>query len=425
MSFKIDDPKANIKNIMHGFFLAVAVTVAEPSTILPLLVHHFSDSVVVVGLFASLLKGGAIAVQMFAAFYAQEYVKVMPYMRMVFFFRWFSWFLIGLAIYLVGDSNKSLTLFLIGIGLFGFSFTAGFGAIYFKEIIAKVFSKKYRGKTMANRQIWTAVGTILSGGVAGYVLQNYEPPLNYAYLFMVSSFLMAIGFIAFGTIEEPEKRTIRKREDSFMKFLKNSFLILKEDKRLKLQIFVIFLGFSYLLAYPFVILKANETLKLSGWMIGGFITIQMTGSIIGSFFIWRRLHNYKKMLKLSFIFAILAFIVALMASYFSSAGSAISNNNNPLMAMLYIDNPIILYGLVFLLFGFAMDGFSISGMNLIFEIAPEDKRPIYTALQSNLTSVGLFFPLLGGVIIKFFGYNTLYIVTIFMIGAGFYLSREL
>jgi len=425
MSFKIDDPKANIKNIMHGFFLAVAVTVAEPSTILPLLVHHFSDSVVVVGLFASLLKGGAIAVQMFAAFYAQEYVKVMPYMRMVFFFRWFSWFLIGLAIYLVGDSNKSLTLFLIGIGLFGFSFTAGFGAIYFKEIIAKVFSKKYRGKTMANRQIWTAVGTILSGGVAGYVLQNYEPPLNYAYLFMVSSFLMAIGFIAFGTIEEPEKRTIRKREDSFMKFLKNSFLILKEDKRLKLQIFVIFLGFSYLLAYPFVILKANETLKLSGWMIGGFITIQMTGSIIGSFFIWRRLHNYKKMLKLSFIFAILAFIVALMASYFSSVGSAISNNNNPLMAMLYIDNPIILYGLVFLLFGFAMDGFSISGMNLIFEIAPEDKRPIYTALQSNLTSVGLFFPLLGGVIIKFFGYNTLYIVTIFMIGAGLYLSRKL
>jgi hypothetical protein len=32
-----------------------------------------------VGVFASLLKGGAIMVQLFAAFYAQEYVKVMPY----------------------------------------------------------------------------------------------------------------------------------------------------------------------------------------------------------------------------------------------------------------------------------------------------------------------------------------------------------
>jgi len=399
--FQINSPKANIRNIMHGFFLAVAVTVAEPSTILPLIVHHFSDSVIAVGIFASLLKGGAIAVQMFAAFYAQEYTRVMPYMRIVFFFRWFSWFLIGIAIYFVGDSNKTLTLWLIGIGLFGFSFTAGFGAIYFKELIAKVFSKEYRGRTMANRQIFTAIGSILSGGVAGYVLQNYQAPLNYAYLFMVSSFLMAIGFIAFGTIEEPEKKSIRKKEDSFLKFLKNSFALLKEDIRLKNQIIVILLGFSYLISYPFVILKANQTFDLTGWMIGGFITIQMIGSIIGSFFIWRKMSNYKLMLRLSFIFAIVSFIVAFFANNF------------------------YMYAFTFLFFGFAMDGFSISGMNLVFEIAPEDKRPIYTALQSNITSIGLFFPILGGIILKYLGYNVLYLITIFMIFLGLYLTKRL
>jgi len=399
--FKINDPKANIKNVMHGFFLAVAVTVAEPSTILPLIVHHFSDSVIAVGLFASLLKGGAIAVQMFAAFYAQEYTRVLPYLRMVFFFRWFSWFLIGLAIYFVGDSNKTLTLWLIGIGLFGFSFTAGFGAIYFKEIMAKVFSKEYRGRTMANRQIFTAIGSILSGGVAGYVLEHFEAPLNYAYLFMVSSFLMAIGFIAFGTIEEPEKQFTRKKEDSFILFLKNSFGLLKEDKRLKNQIIILLLGFSYLLSYPFVILKANKSFDLTGWMLGGFITIQMIGSIIGSFFIWRKMHNYKLMLRLSFIFAITSFFIAFFA-------------NTP-----------IFYGLVFLFFGLAMDGFSISGMNLVFEIAPEDKRPIYTALQSNITSLGLFFPILGGFILEYAGYSVLYSITIFMIGLGLYLTKRL
>jgi MFS family permease len=401
MSFKINDPKANIKNIMHGFFLAVAVTVAEPSTILPLIIHHFSNSVIMVGVFASLLKGGAIAVQMVAAFYAQEYIKVMPYMRLVFFFRWFSWFLIGLAIYFVGDSNKTLTLWLIGIGLFGFSFTAGFGAIYFKELLAKVFSKEYRGRTMANRQIFTAIGSILSGGVAGYVLQNYEAPLNYAYLFMVSSFLMAIGFVAFGTIEEPEKQSIRKKEDSFGEFLKNSLAILKSDDRLKNQIIIIFLGFSYLLAYPFVILKANKSFTLTGWMVGGFITIQMIGSIVGSFFLWRKIHNYKLMLQTSFVFVIIAFCVALFANNFYA------------------------YGAVFLFFGLAMDGFSIGGMNLVFDIAPEDKRPIYTALQSNITSVGLFFPILGGYILKFANYNVLYLITIFLISLGLYLTKRL
>jgi len=399
--FKINDPKANIKNVMHGFFLAIAVTVAEPSTILPLIVHHFSNSVILVGIFASLLKGGAIAVQLFAAFYAQSYTKVMPYMRMVFFFRWFSWFLIGVAIYFVGDSNKTLTLWLIGIGLFGFSFTAGFGAIYFKEILAKVFSKDYRGRTMANRQIFTAIGSILSGGVAGYVLEHFEAPLNYAYLFMVSSFLMAIGFVAFSTIEEPEKKNIREKEKSFLEFLKNSAKILKEDKRLKNQIIVILLGFSFLFSYPFVILKANHSFTLSGWMLGGFITIQMIGSIIGSFFIWRRLKNYKFMMQLSFVFVIIAFLVAFFA-------------NNP-----------YLYGVVFFFFGLAMDGFGISGMNLVFEIAPEDKRPIYTALQSNITSIGLFFPIVGGFILKYLGYNFLYIFTILMISLGLYLTKRI
>jgi hypothetical protein len=49
----------------------------------------------------------------------------------------------------------------------------------------------------------------------------------------------------------------------------------------------------------------------------------------------------------------------------------------------------------------AIDGFNIRGMNLVIEIAPEDKRPTYTALQTTIASFGLFFPILGGVILTF------------------------
>ena len=74
--FQIDNPKNNYKNIAHAFFLSLAITIAEPSTILPLMVHHFSQSAVIVGLFVSLLRGGAIAVQLYAAFYAQAYKSI-------------------------------------------------------------------------------------------------------------------------------------------------------------------------------------------------------------------------------------------------------------------------------------------------------------------------------------------------------------
>jgi len=400
--FIIDSSKNNIKNVVHAFFLSLAITIAEPSTILPLMVHHFSDSVIIVGIFASLLRGGAIMIQLYAAFHAQAYKRVMPYLSKVFFFRWISWFGIGLSIYFIGDSNKALTLFFIGLGLFFFSFTAGFGAIYFKELQAKLFSKKYRGKTMANRQIAGSIASIISGGVAGYVLNNYDAPLNYAYLFMVSSVFMIIGFGTFITIEEPEKEHISTKEKNFKLFIANAIGLLKQDKRLQRQIIAIFLSFSYFLSMPFVILNAHSSFTLTGWMLGGFITIQMLGSIAGSTFLWRKIHNYEKMLSLSFIFMICAFVIALFAK------------------------DVYAYGAIFFLFGIALDGFNISGMNMVIEIAPEDKRPIYTALQTNITSLGLFFPILGGVILKVVGsYSFIYLVSIGLLVLGFYFSRGL
>ena len=400
--FKIDDPRNNNKNVIHAFFLALAITIAEPSTILPLMVHHFSDSVIVVGFFASLLRGGAIMIQLYAAFHAQAYRRVLPYLGRVFFFRWISWFSIGLSIFFIGDSNKSLTLFFIGLGLFFFSFTAGFGAIYFKELQAKLFSKSYRGKTMANRQVAGSIASIVSGGVAGYVLNHYDAPLNYAYLFMVSSLFMVIGFTTFMTIEEPVKENVSIKEKHFKTFIQNATELLKQDRRLQRQILAIFLSFSYFLSMPFVILHANSSFTLTGWMLGGFITVQMLGSIIGSTFVWRRILDYEKMLSYSFLFMMLAFILALIA------------------------DSVYMYAFIFLLFGMALDGFSIAGMNLVIEIAPEEKRPVYTALQTNLSSLGLFFPVLGGIILKYVGsYTVIYLLSIFLLGIGFLISRKL
>ncbi|NOZ90691.1 MAG: MFS transporter [Epsilonproteobacteria bacterium] len=400
--YKVDNPKNNYKNVTHAFFLALAITIAEPSTILPLIIHHFSDSVVMVGIFTSLLRGGAITIQLYAAFHAQAYKRVLPYLGKVFFFRFLSWFTIGASIYFIGDSNKPLTLFFIGVGLFFFSFTAGFGAIYFKELQAKIFSKEYRGKTMANRQIAGAIASIISGGVAGYVLNNFQAPQSYAYLFMVSSLFMAIGFGTFITIDEPPKEKISKKEKNFKLFIKNAIKIFKQDKRLQKQILAIFLSFSYLISMPFVILKANSSFELTGWALGGFITVQMIGSILGSSLLWRRISDYEKMLSLAFVFVILAFCIALVA------------------------NNIYSYALIFLFLGIGLDGFNNSSMNLVIEIAPEDKRPIYTAIQTNLVSFGLFFPILGGLLLKTINsYNLIYGLSITLLAIGLWVSLKL
>ena len=77
----------HLKNILHGFFLAVGTTVAEPATILPLMVNYFGGSAVLVGFFSALLRGGAVIMQLFAAFKAQHYARMLPYLRIVFLFK--------------------------------------------------------------------------------------------------------------------------------------------------------------------------------------------------------------------------------------------------------------------------------------------------------------------------------------------------
>ena len=232
----IQDKKSNhIRNILHGFFLTLGVTIAEPQTILPLMISHFGGGSILIGFFSSLLRGGAILVQLYAAFHAQSYPKMMPYFRKVLITRFLAWFFIGVAILTVGNNHPTLTLFLIGIGLFIFSFSAGFGAIYFKEITAKIFSHKFRGKTMSVRQFFSGLAAIISGSIVGYILVHFQAPLSYGILFIASAFIMGLGYISIGTIDEPIKTNVSKKEKSFKLFVKNAMKLLKSDKQLQTQ----------------------------------------------------------------------------------------------------------------------------------------------------------------------------------------------
>jgi len=391
------------KNIIHGFFVSIATTIAEANTILPLMVTFFGGSAILVGIFSSLLRGGAIFVQLYAAFHAQSYTHMQKYMRRVFLYRFLAWFFIGFSILLFGESSPNITLFCIGLGLFIFSFSAGFGAIYFKEIIAKIFTKEFRGKSMAIRQFFAGFASLLSGASAGFIMNTYEAPISYGILFIVSSLLMSIGFFAFGTISEPIKQNISKKEKSFKEFLKNSIIILKKDKKLQIQIITFLLSYSYLFSLPFIILDAATKINLNGVAIASIITVQMLGSMLSNI-LWGKLSYMNKNKLIINIIIILHILVLILALNFYS---------------LYI------YMFMFFLVGASLDGFRLSSTNLLINISPEDKRPVYTAIQANIISIGIFFSIVGGFILHYTSYNFLYIFTITLLFISYIFSLKL
>jgi len=393
----------HIKNILHGFFLSIGTTIAEPSTILPLIINYFGGSSLLVGFFAALLRGGAVIVQLFAAFHAQTYQLMLPYLRRVFFIRFLSWFFIGIAILFFGKDSPNLTLTSIGIGLFIFSFSAGFAAIYFRDIMGKIFSHKFRGKTMAYRQFFAAVGGLVSGALAAWILESFEPPYSYGYLFIISSFIMGFGYLAFSLVDEPIKKEVSKKEKSFKEFLHNSHTLLKADFALQTQIKTFLLAYGYLIALPFIILDAQQKIDLDGIAIGSLITTQMVGAMLSNF-LWGKLSGSglnRLTAQISIFLQITAVILAFNAS------------------SLYE------YMIIFFLVGGAIDGNRIASGNLILKLAPANKRPVYIALQMNIVSLGMFFSILGGVILHFLNYSVLYSSAIAILLFALYFSFKL
>jgi len=398
------DSKSNhIKNVLHGFFLSISTTIAEPHTILPLIISHFGGGSILIGFFSSLLRGGAIIVQLYAAFHAQSYPYMLKYLRRVFWFRFIAWFSIGVAIMIFGDEYKNLSLLSIGIGLFIFSFSAGFGAIYFRELTAKIFTHKFRGKTMAVRQFFSAFAAIISGAATGYMLEVFEPPYSYGILFMASAFLMGIGLFAFGTVTEPKKENVAVKEKSFKLFLKNASKTLKMDKDLQIQIGTFLLAYAYLFSLPFIILDAQTKIELSGTTIGLLITAQMVGAMFSNI-LWGKLSS-QGLNKLIANITIAMTIVSI--------------------SLAFIADSLYMYMLIFFIVGASMDGNRISSGNLILILAPEDRRPVYSALQTNITSVGMFFSLFGGIILNYSNYTFLYSFTLVLLFASLYLSFKL
>ena len=213
---------------------------------------------------------------------------------------------------------------------------------------------------------------------------------------MASALIMLLGIVSFSLIEEPIKLAVRTKEVKFRHYLKNTFEMLSTSKGLQVQILTYLLSYSYLFALPFVILDAQTQIGLTGTRIGMFVSLQMMGAM-GSNILWGYLSgkgNNKAIV-------IIAFIASIMT-----------------MVLAFYGGAVWIYGTLFFLTGAATDGFKLAFGNLILIIAPEEKRPIYIALQSNLTSIGLFFSIPGALILSYFGYEVLYAFTAVVMSLG-------
>lgn len=407
MEKKINLSENKRRVIVQGVLLAGAMALADQSVVLPVIIKYFSNSNVMVGLFTSLLRGGAIVMQLYAAFHARNDALVMPKMKKVFALRFTSWFSIGIIILLLGNFSAALTLILFGISLFTFSFSAGFGTIYFQEMMGKMFTKQYRGKLISQRQILSGLASIIGVvGISGYILERVEAPYNFALIFLISGLFMGIGFLYFLPFKESASTKKNSSVNTFGKFIRSAILFLRTDRQLRIQVVTRILSYGFMLMMPFIILQAKHLYPIGGKEIAWMAGVQMAGAMLANF-LWGKLSsqgNDKLIIILSFAFNILAYSsLVFFKSYY-------------------------LFFAVFFLVGASIDGFRLAFSNLLLSRAPDNHRPAYVAIYNNIIAIGLFFAIPGGVILDLFGFRTLNLTAVVLLCIGlvsaFFLHRD-
>jgi len=220
---------------------------------------------------------------------------------------------------------------------------------------------------------------------------------------MFSAFVMLLGVIPYALIQEPIKENIAIKEPLFRTFLSNSFALLRSDGQLRRQIRTYLLAYSHLFSLPFIILHAQTLLHLGGVQIGYLLTSQVIGGMLSNL-LWGKLSSNGK-IRLIITVSFIAYISA--------------------NALTLLADHLWQYALVFFLLGAGMDGMRLAFSNNILIIAPEHLRPVYLALQSNITSIGLFFAIPGAVLLETYGFSVLIGFTIMMLLGGMIAARRL
>jgi len=220
---------------------------------------------------------------------------------------------------------------------------------------------------------------------------------------MVSAVIMSIGLIAFSSIEEPPKEIVKERQGSFFNFLKESFIYFHNNQVLKNQVLAFLFSYAHLIGLPFIILDAKENIELTGWTIGLLLSTQMTGGMLSNI-VWGKISSAGEDIKIVYI-SLITFILS--------------------FSLVIFFHNLYIYLIVFFLIGSSIDGIRLAFNNLILIIAPQDKRPMYVALQANISSFGLFFPILGGVILSISNYTVVYLTAILVLGVGIFFLRQI
>ena len=382
--------------LWHASFLALTQNFMDVDTIIPAMMIDAGGTSLHIGLLTAILVGGGKLSQLlFAPFLSNK-----PYKKNLLLgginARIISLAGIGLLFVLSAAIPDALIILSIFLLIFLFSVSGGFANINYTDILGKSIMDTRRKRFFSIMQIVSSLGVLISAYFARRILRTQPYPGNYTLLFFIASVLLGLASLGFWRIREVFAENLKIK--NFMEFVQITRTEFKTNKRLASYLLLINTQGIALVLMPFLILYAKQVFGADSQNIGNYLLLKvlggvMTGSIM---FYFARIIRYQYIL---YSTSLLALLISVFILIFPGE---------------------ILFPYIFLFGGlvYAFHGIAVSGV--LLEVTTNKNRALYTGLSGAGNILPTLFPLLGGWIVKHFGFSPFFLIVVITLLISFY-----
>jgi predicted MFS family arabinose efflux permease len=384
-----------IAGLWHGVFLALGVSLTQPTTVISAFVADLTGSTVWVGGLSTVLTVAGALPQLFVARWIESRPLKMPYLLTAIYLRVSSWGILAWLIYAIGVQHPTtLAWILIGM-LIIFYAGGGIGNIPYTDIIGKIIQPDRRGAFFGGIGALAGPLSVAAALIAQQILARMAYPNNYALLFGLAAIGLAIASLGFWAIREPSASEAERSIPSWREYWKD---LLVASLRLKMLIVAqVLTGFS-LMALPFYVVYAREQLGAPAEAVGWFLLAQVSGGVLANL-VWARMVDQSGSRRMLFFCATTSTLTPLLA-----------------IGLAHIDWLALLP--VFFLAGAIFNGRKVGFQSALLELAPAAERATYAALNAVLILPVAFLPLAAGLFLQQWSYSALFLFSATFIGAG-------
>ena len=368
--------------LLDGGMFGVAIGFASFGTILPLFVASMTDSSTLIGLVPAIHAAGWLLPQLFTASHTSQlrrYKRTVMMMTVHERIPFLGFAVVALLLPKIGLQVGLILTFLLltwqGLG-------GGFTANPWTSMISKIIPPENRGTFFGTQ---AAVANLFISGAAiaaGYVLNAYGAPVNFAICFFIAVFFFTVSWIALAFTRELTDHE-KLIDENPTPFWQGAAQILKRDKNFNWFLAARMLSQFATMGFVFYIVYALRRFNMDE-VTAGFLTatltIAQTIANAGMGWLGDRV-GHRWMLIIGAASATLSSLLAWLA---------------PSLAWFF---PI------FVLSGFANVSIWTNGMTMTVDFSGEKERPFYIGLAQTLTApVTIIAPLIGGWIADSLGF---------------------